>query len=181
VLSDAGTSLLTEHAAEVRLRHGRAPTTTRRRRRSSTRTDEGRIGGARKHRLRVARRLRYRRRRQRPFRVVIRTRRHQLVYRGRIAAVIALAALTGAALGTGAAAGHPGIGVVVAGLAVAAWLAHNVRLTRPVPARPHGDGPTPPGGASVREPRHPSPISPAGSAARPRPDQDEPGQAIALI
>jgi hypothetical protein len=181
VLADVGASLLTEHAAEVRARHRRAPTTVRRRGRPGMRTDEGRTGGARKRRIRVARRLRYRRRGDRPVRVVIRTRHHRLVYRGRIAALIALAVLTGVALGAGATAGHLGIGALLAGLSVTAWLACSLRLTRPVPAGPQGDGPAPPGGASVREPRRPLPISPGGSTARPRPDEDEPGQAVALI
>jgi hypothetical protein len=181
VLADVATSLLTEHAAEARARHRQAPTTVRRPRRAGTRTDGGSMCGARKRRVRVARRLRYRRRGDRTVRVVIRTRHHRLVYRGRIAALIALAALTGVALGTGTATGHLGIGALLAGLSVTAWLAHSLRLTRPVPAGPHGDGPAPPGSASVREPRRPLPISPTGSTARPRPDQDEPGQAIALI
>jgi hypothetical protein len=69
----------------------------------------------------------------------------------------------------------------VTGLLVAAWLGYGIRLARRVPAGPHGDGPAPPGGAGVREPRRPLPLSPAGSAARPMPDQDPPGQAAALI
>jgi hypothetical protein len=181
VLADVGTSLLTEYAAEARTRHRQARTRVRRRRRPGRRTDQGRMGGARKRRVRVARRLRYRRRGDRPVRVVIRIRHHRLLYKGRIAALIALAALIGAALGTGAATGHLSIGVLLAGLSVTAWLAYSLRLIRPVSAGPHGDGPAPPGGASVREPRRPLPISPSGCSARPRPDQDEPGQAIALI
>jgi hypothetical protein len=176
VLADAGTSLLTEHAAEARARR-----TARRLRRLTRRADRGGMGGAKKRRVRVAPRLRYRRRADRPVRVVIRTRRHRLVYRGRIAALIVLAALTSVAFGTGAAIGHLGFGVLLAGLVVTAWLAHSLRLTRPVAAGPHGNGPAPPGGASVREPRRPLPISPTGSTARPTPEQDEPGQAIALL
>ena len=168
VLADAGTSLLTEHAAEAEARRR-----DRRLRRRGRRTAAGGMGGARRRRVRVARR-----RAGRPVRVV---RRHRLVYRGRRGAVIVLVALVGAALGTGAATGRLGIGALLAGLFVAAWLAYSVRLTRPVPAGPRGDGPAPPGGASVREPRRPLPMSPSGSTARPRPDQDEPGQAIALI
>lgn len=167
VLADAGSSLLTEHAAETKVR---------RRRRPAVRKREGRAGGAR-----VARPLRYRRRGHRPLRVVIRTRHHRLVYRGRIAALLVLVGLTGVALGTGTATGHLGIGALLAGLSVLAWLARTLRLNRLVPAGPRGDGPEPPGGASVREPRSPLPMSPSGSAARPRPDQGEPGQAVALI
>jgi hypothetical protein len=59
-------------------------------------------------------------------------------------------------------------------LAVLVWLG----FRRPrVPAGPHRDGPAPPGGAGVREPRRPLPMGPAGAAARPRPDQDP----IALV
>jgi hypothetical protein len=119
--------------------------------------------------VRVARRLRYRRRG------------YRLVYRGRLVVLIALAVLIGVALGTGTATGHLGIGALSAGLLVTAWLAYSLRLVRLVPAGPRGDGPAPPGGASVREPRRPLPMSPAGSTARPRPDQEEPGQAVALI
>jgi hypothetical protein len=175
VLADVCTSMLTEHVAEARARRRRAPA-VRRRRRAGMRTGTAGMGAARRRRVRAPRRLRHRR-----VRVVIRTRRHRLVYRGRLAALMVLAALIGVALGVGAATGHLGIGVLLAGLSVAAWLAHGVRLTRPVPAGPQGDGPAPPGGASVREPRRPLPMSPTGSTARPRPDQDEPGQAVALI
>jgi len=161
-LADAGASLLTEHAAEAKARRRQA--TARRRRRAAMRTGE-----TRKRRVRVTRRLHYRRRTAR------------LVYRGRIAALIALAALAGGAIAAGTATGHLGIGALLAALCVTAWLAYSLRLTRPVPAGPHGDGPAPPGGASVREPRRPLPMSPTGSTARPRPDQDEPGQAVALI
>ncbi|MEV4510996.1 hypothetical protein AB0K00_18735 [Dactylosporangium sp. NPDC049525] len=181
VLADAGSSLVTEHAAEAGTRLRQVPKWALRRRRASTRTDHRGMGGVQRRRARVARRLRYRRRCHRPVRVVIRTRRHQLVYRGRVTALIVPAASTGAALGAGTVTGHPGIGAVVAGLIVVAWLVYSLRLTRPVLSGSPGDGPAPPGGASVREPRRPLPVRPAGSAARPRPDQDGPGQAIALI
>src|SRR5581483_3973937 len=120
----------------------------------------GRRGGTERPRTRqaqVSRRLRYRRH-GRPVRVVIRTRHHRLVYRGRIASLIAVAALTGVVVGTGAAIGRLDVAALVAGPAVAAWLAYQVRLIRPVPAGPRGDGPAPPGGASVREPRRPLPM-----------------------
>jgi len=178
VLADAGTSLFTEHVAEAKARR-RQPSASLHR--LGTRTDECGTGNTGQRRVRVARRLRYRRRRNRPVRVLIRTRRRRLVYRGRPLALMALAALAAAALGTGTATGHLGVGAILTGLAVTAWLAYSLRLTRPMPAGPHGDGPGPPGGASVREPRRPLPICPSGSNARPTPDQDEPGQAIALI
>jgi hypothetical protein len=181
VLSDTGTSLIIEHAAELRARHRQVPKAARRRRRSGKCADQHQMTGTRKPTVRVARRLRYRRRSDRPVRVLLRARHHRLAYRGRLIPLIASTAVTGVALATGTATGHLRIGALVAGLTVAAWLAHSLRLTRPVPAGPHGDGPAPPGGASVREPRRPLPTSPAGSTARTRPGHDEPGQAIALI
>ncbi len=167
VLADTGTSLLIEHAAEVRTRRRPAPKAKRQRD----------IRGPRRRKARVRRRLRY----HQPARVLIRTHHHRLVYRGRIAALIVFAVVTGLAFGTIAATGHLVLGALLAGLVVAAWLARSLRLTRPISAGPHGDGPRPPGGASVREPRRPLPFSPGGSTARPTPDQDEPGQAIAVI
>jgi hypothetical protein len=158
VLADAGPSLLTEHAAERRTRCRRRAATAYRR----LLTRRGRPTRGR----RVRRPLRYRPRSGR--------RRHQLVFRG-------LIALVAVGLGTGTATGHLGLSVLVAGLAMVAWLGYGFRLTRRVPAGPHGDGPAPPGGAGVREPRRPLPMSPAGSAARPLPDQDPRGSAAALI
>jgi hypothetical protein len=199
VLADAGASLLTEHAAELKARGRRqAPTPQRRRghlprrevhrrvaarRRSATgsRDITGRQGDGTTRCKRVRQRRRYRSSAGRPVRVVVRTRRHQLVYRGRIAVLAVMVALVGVALGTGTATGHLGMSVLGAGLVVAAWLGYGMRLARRIPAGPSGDGPAPPGGAGVREPRRPLPMSPAGSAARPRPDQDAPGQAAALI
>ncbi|MFC5004726.1 hypothetical protein ACFPIJ_43735 [Dactylosporangium cerinum] len=176
VLTDAAGSLVAEHATEARARLREAPKRALRRRRTNTRTDHRGTGRPPRRRARVSRRLRYQR-----IRVVIRTRRHQLVYRGRIAAPIVLATSTATALSAGAATGHLGIGAVVTGLIAMVWLVSTLRLTRPVPSGPSGDGPTPPGGASVREPRSPLPVRPAGSAARARPDQVEPGQAVALV
>jgi hypothetical protein len=181
VLADAGSSLVTEHVAEAVARLRQLPRPSLRRRRTSTRTDRIGPGGARRRRTRVARRLRYHRRGHRPVRVVLRTRRHEVVYRGRAAALIVVAALTGAAITSGTATGHLGLGAGAAGLIVVAWLVYGLRLTQPVPSGPSGDGPAPPGGACVREPRRPLPVRPAGSAARSRPGQDEPGQAVALI
>ena len=168
-LADAGTSLLTEHAAERRARRRRAPLTEpRRRNRRECRN------------RRVRRRLRYRPAAGRRARVVVRTRHHQLVYRGRLAVLAMMVALVGIGLGTGTATGHLGLSVLVTVLLVAAWLGYGMRLTRRVPTGPRGDGPAPPGGASMREPRRPLPMSPAGSAARPMPDQYPPDQAVAM-
>ena len=181
VLADAGSSLVIEYAAEAGARLRQLLKWALRRRRASTRTDHRGIGGAQRRRVGAARRLRFRRRCHRPARVVLRTRRHRLVYRGRVAALIVLAASTGAALSAGTVTGHLGIGTAAAGLIVVAWLASSLRLTRPVSSGPPRGGPAPPGGASVREPRRPLPVCPAGSAARLRPDQDAPGQAVTLI
>jgi len=103
--------------------------------------------------------------------------------RRRIAAVAALVAIVGAALGTGTATGHVVLtmSILVGALLVAAGVGSAMRLRRRIPAGPRGNGPAPPGGAGVREPRRPLPISSAGSAARPLPDQDHPGQAAAVI
>jgi len=128
----------------------------------------------------VRRRLRYRRSQCRPVRVVARTRRHRLVYRGRISALALMLVLVVAALAVATVTGHLGVGAVAAGLLLAAWLGYGMRITRLVPAVPRGDGPAPPGGASMREPRRPLPMSPVGSAARPRYEDDPPGQAVAL-
>jgi hypothetical protein len=204
VLADAGTSLLTEYAAEVRARGRRQTATSPRRRDRLTRRDRlarrglrrrvaprrrsaagsgditGAQGGGNTRRRRVRRRLRYRPSAGRPVRVVVRTRHHQLVYRGRIAVLATMAPLVGVGLGSGMATGHSGVAVLVTGLLVTAWLGYGMRLARRIPAGPHGVGPAPPGGAGVREPRRPLPMSPVGAAARPMPDQDPPGQAAAM-
>jgi hypothetical protein len=187
VLADAGASLLTEHAAGVRARARRMARTVKPRRRA--RRGRARRGGGEgcgmscgmNRQRRVRRRLRYRRSADRRPRVLVRNRHHRLVHRGRIAALAGMVALVGAALGAGAATGHLGIAALVAGLVAAAWLGYAIRLRRPVPAGPRGDGPAPPGGAGVREPRRPLPTAPAGSAVRARLDQDPPGQAVALL
>jgi hypothetical protein len=164
VLADTGSSLLTEHAAEIR---------ARRRRRRGSRLSRRRWD---RRRPRLSGRRPSGRRR-----VVVRTRRHQLVYRGRIRVLALPLVLVGAGVATGTAIGHLGWSVLVAGLLVVAWLGYWIRLARRVPAGPRGNGPAPPGGAGVREPRRPLPMSPAGSAARPRPEQEPPGQAAAMI
>jgi hypothetical protein len=199
VLADTATSLLTEHAARLRAPGRRAATARRRRRdgmtgdgshllaaprRSSVRRMRGftgRPGRGMKRPMRVRRRLRYRRSACRPVRVVIRTRHHRLVYRGRLATLLLMLLLAAVVLGVGIATAHLAMSAVVAGLVVSVWLGYRLRLVRPVPAGPGGDGPAPPGGAGMREPRRPLPMSPAGSAARPRLEHDSPGQAAALI
>lgn len=197
VLADAATSVVTEHTDEVRARRRRAPSTRRRRRDSVTgngsrlRARRGSVRardmaveqrGGMPRRTRVRRRLRYRRSACRRARVLIRTRHHQLLYRGRLSALaVMLVVLAAVGLAVGTATAHLRISALVTGLLLAVWLGYRLRLTRPVPAGPHGDGPTPPGGAGVREPRRPLPMSPAGAAARPRLDHEPPGQATAVI
>ncbi|MEV6850304.1 hypothetical protein [Actinoplanes sp. NPDC051411] len=131
-----------------------------------------RPAGVPKRQMRVARRLRYR---------TGARRKRELAYRGRVAVLIPLLGLVGLALVTGAVNNRLGAGALVAGLAVAVGLAHGLRLARPVLTGPRGDGPTPPGGAAVREPRRPLPMSPSGCGARPSRDPDESGHAIAMI
>ena len=115
------------------------------------------------------------------MRVMWRTRRHRLVYRGRRLPALVLLAVLVATLAAGLGTGRIGIAAAASGVVAVTWLAYRIRLTRLVPAGPRGDGPAPPGGAAVREPRRPLPMSPAGSAARPRHDEEPPGQAVALI
>jgi hypothetical protein len=128
----------------------------------------------------TGRRPRYRQARCRPVRVMARTCRHRLMYRGRAWGLALMAALAVALLAVGVAAGHEVVGGVMAGVVAAAWLGYTIRVTRLVPAGPRGDGPAPPGGASVGEPRRPLPVSPAGSAARQRYEDEPPGRAVAL-
>jgi hypothetical protein len=197
VLADTGVSLLTEHAAEIktpgrsavaRLRRHRARMTGNRpRRQAAPRRGIGQAvrdavdrPGSRSRRGRRGR-SRYRRSTYRRTRVLIRTRHHLLAYRGRLGVLAVVTLLSAIAFGIGTAAGHPAISALAAGLVVFARLGTGLRLTRAVPAGRHGSGPASPGGASVREPRRPLPMSPAGSAARPRPEDDPPGQVIALI
>jgi hypothetical protein len=87
-----------------------------------------------------------------------------------------VAALTIAAVATG----YVLAGAVVVGVAVLAWLVLALRVSRLQPAGPRGDGPTPPGGAAVREPRRPLPFAPAGAAAMELPDEECPRRAVAL-
>jgi len=123
---------------------------------------------------RVGRRLRYRR--VRGDRVLIRGRRRALVYRRHhlLVRAVVLVVLVAAALVTGGTTGHLVVGGIAAAVVVAAWLAAILRITRPVAAGPRGDGPAPPGGAGVREPRRPLPVAPSGMAERRRYEEDDP-------
>jgi hypothetical protein len=108
-------------------------------------------------------------------RVLIRARRRALVYRRRgPIPTIVLLLLAAAALVVGGTTGHLLVGGIGAAVVVAAGLAAVLRITRPVPAGPRGDGPAPPGGAGVREPRRPLPVAPSGVAERRRYEGDEP-------
>lgn len=125
-------------------------------------------------------RRRDRRARCAPARPVVRIRRHRVVYRGprwllALAPAVAVAAVTAGAL-----AGYLVVGGLVAMLVVVGWLGYALRVRRSVTAGPRGNGPAPPGGASVREPRRPLPVAPAGTAARLRDEEERPGQAVAV-
>jgi hypothetical protein len=76
-----------------------------------------------------------------------------------VAALATVAALTGYLLAGG----------LTIGAAILIWLSLSISVVRLTPAGPGGDGPAPPGGAGVREPRRPLPYAPAGAAAMPVP------------
>jgi hypothetical protein len=99
--------------------------------------------------------------------VVVRRGGRALVYRARARSAAVLLALV-AVLVTGAVIGGlPLAGVTAAAVVTLAWLVSAVRVMPLQPAGSHGDGPMPPGGAGVREPRRPLPHAPAGAAAIP--------------
>jgi hypothetical protein len=103
-------------------------------------------------------------------RVLLRSRRHRLVYAGRWPlAAIAIALCVGVAV-VAAVAGPPTIASASA-VVIAAWIMYALRLQRLVPAGIRGDGPDSPPGIGVREPRRPLPKSPAGAAERPLPSR----------
>jgi len=118
---------------------------------------------------------------RRRVRVLVRLRRRAVVYRGRGRVLLAMLVLVAGAFTSGLVTGHVLAGVGGMALLLAAWLAYALRVTRLVPAGPGGDGPTPPGGAGVREPRRPRPLSPAGAAMMPIDRDEPPGQAVALV
>jgi hypothetical protein len=103
-----------------------------------------------------------------------------VVYPGRAWILLLVAVLTLGSLTIAALAGRPRLGFALAGLLAVAWLAYALRLTRLSPAGPGGDGPTPPGGAGVREPRRPLPHAPAGAAVRAI-DDEQPRRGAAAI
>ena len=125
------------------------------------------------------------RRRRAPFlcrsRRVARFRTWALMYRITRWAPVALVAALAAVAAATAVTGLVLFGSIAAGIMLVAWLAFAMRVVRLQPAGPpRGDGPDPPGGAAVREPRRPLPLAPAGAAAMPLPDED-PRQGVAAL
>jgi hypothetical protein len=94
------------------------------------------------------------------------------VYRGRGRVLPVMVALVAATFTSGLLAGRVLAGAGAGAVLLVAWLAYALRLIQLRPAGPRGDGPTPPGGAGVREPRRPRPLSPSGAAVAPI-DPDE--------
>jgi hypothetical protein len=116
-------------------------------------------------------------------RVVVRIRGRAVVYRRRTALLaVAMLVLVAAAVTAGLLTGYVVAGAGAVGLLLVAWLVSVLRVVRPLPAGPWGggDGPAPPGGASMREPRRPLPRSPSGAAAMPLDPEEPPGRAVAL-
>jgi hypothetical protein len=102
------------------------------------------------------------------FRVLLRSRRHRLVYAGRWPlAAIALVLCVGVAV-VAAVAGPPTI-ATASSVVIAAWITYALQRQRLVPAGIRGDGPDSPPGVGVREPRRPLPKGLAGAAERPLP------------
>jgi hypothetical protein len=89
--------------------------------------------------------------------------------------VLVAAAVTTALLSRHVLASAGGVALLLVG-----WLAYALRVIRLLPAGPGGDGPAPPGGAGVREPRRPMPQSPIGAAVMPIDDDEPPGRIVAL-
>jgi hypothetical protein len=108
-------------------------------------------------------------------------RQRRLLYRAPTRTVALLVSVVVAVTAAAVLTGYFLAGAVIVGVTVLAWLAFALRVSRRLaPAGPPGDGPTPPGGAGVREPRRPLPLTPAGAAAMPLPEEEPPGQAVAL-
>jgi len=116
----------------------------------------------------------------RRVRVIVSQRDRALIFQGRAPVLLVLLVLLAATLSTAVITGYLRIGSAIGGALVLAWLAYGLRVMRLTPDGPRGDGPAPPGGAGVREPRRPRPHSPAGAAARPYDDEEPPGRAVAV-
>ena len=104
---------------------------------------------------------------------LMRARRRQrtLLHRAPARALVLLVGVIAALATAAATTGYFLAGAVTVGVAVVAWLILALRVSRLQPAGPGGDGPAPPGGAGVREPRRPVPLAPAGAAAMPLPEE----------
>jgi hypothetical protein len=100
-----------------------------------------------------------------------RRRERTLLYRAPARALILLVGMVAALATAAATTGYFLAGAAMIGVAVVAWLILALRVTRLEPAGLGGDGPTPPGGAGVREPRRPVPLAPTGAAAMPLPEE----------
>jgi len=88
-----------------------------------------------------------------------------LVYRAPGAAVASLLVLVAALVTTAILADYLVLGIAASVVAVVVWLRLAIRMVRLAPSGRRGrDGPFPPGGAGVREPRRPVPSAPSGSA-----------------
>jgi hypothetical protein len=112
--------------------------------------------------------------------VVARFRHGALVYRGRGRVLLVILALIGAVSAAGALAGYLLVAAGTVGLLLVVWLAYALRVMPLLPAGPRGDGPAPPGGAGVREPRRPLPVQPAGVGAVAIDRDEPPGRVVAL-
>jgi hypothetical protein len=87
------------------------------------------------------------------------------VYRARTPSLVLLAVTTILLVTAAAITGFVLAGAAIAALMVIGWLAQALRIARLQPSGPRGDGPAPPGGAGVREPRRPLPVVSTGAAA----------------
>jgi hypothetical protein len=86
--------------------------------------------------------------------------------RRRSVALVVLAVLAAGAVTVAALTGYLLVGAGAVMLSTLAWVAYAWRRSRA--AAGPGNGPAPPGGAGVREPRRPLPFAPAGAAELPR-------------
>jgi hypothetical protein len=100
--------------------------------------------------------------------------RRTLVLRGGLPVLLGLAVMVAVTVTAAVVTGYQLLGSIAATGVLLAWLVFSVRVRRTVLAGrgPRGDGPAPPGGAGVREPRRPRPQSPAGAAELPGDDED---------
>lgn len=117
----------------------------------------------------------------RRVRIVAGFRRNAVVYRGRVVVLLMMLAVASAVFTAGLFAGYVLGAATTVGLLLVAWLAYALRVMPLLPAGPRGDGPAPPGGAGVREPRRPLPVHPAGAAVAPIDPDEPPGQVVAWV